>query len=147
MRHIDRLPEPQILTDKHDEWQKKFDEKRKNNPNARPDSTKYGNKNIRETLDSCSHFKCFYCEATLKGDLKEIDHFKEVAIAPELAYTWSNLYLSCHNCNDKYSHDVIPLSDVLDPCSDTDDEIKKNITFEDECICAQPDSKKGLQTI
>lgn len=29
MRHIDRLPEPQILTDKHDEWQKKFDEKGK----------------------------------------------------------------------------------------------------------------------
>jgi len=42
---------------------------------------------------------------------------------------------------------VIPLSDVLDPCSDTDDEIKKNITFEDECICPQPDSEKGLQTI
>ena len=147
MRHIDRLPEPQILTKKHDEWQKKFDEKRKNDPNARPDSTKYGNKNIRATLDSCSHFKCFYCEATLKGDLKEIDHFKEVAIAPELAYTWSNLYLSCHNCNDKYPHNVIPLSDILDPCSDSDDEIKKNITFEDECICAQPDSEKGLQTI
>lgn len=147
MRHIDRLPEPQILIDKHDEWQRKFDEKRENNPKARPDSNKYGHKDIRETLNSCSHYKCFYCEATLKGDLREIDHFKEVAIAPELAYTWSNLYLSCHNCNDKLSHDKIPLSDVLDPCSDTDDEIKENITFEDECICAQPDSEKGLQTI
>lgn len=71
MRHIDRLPEPQILADKHDEWQRKFYEKRENNPKARPDSTKYGHKDIREMLNSCSHYKCFYCEAALKGDLKE----------------------------------------------------------------------------
>ena len=32
MRHIDRLPIPQILSKKQKDWQTKFDEKLKNNP-------------------------------------------------------------------------------------------------------------------
>lgn len=147
MRYIKRLPEPDILVQKRDEWQKKFEEKKAKNATARPDSSKYGNPSIRERLEMCSHRKCFYCESLLKGEPKEIDHFIEVAIAPELAYTWTNLYLSCSNCNDKVSHDVIPVDEVLDPCKSSDEEIRANITFEDECICSQPGSEKGLKTI
>lgn len=147
MRHIDRLPKPQILAEKQDAWQEKFNEKRAENPNTRPDSKKYGHPKIREMLNSCSHGKCFYCETIIKDDMQEIDHFKEVALAPELAYTWENLYLSCHKCNDKIAHDAIPVEKVLDPCKDSDEEIKKNITFDDECICARPGSEKGLSTI
>lgn len=29
MRHIERLPEPAILKEKHDEWQEKFDKAKK----------------------------------------------------------------------------------------------------------------------
>ena len=147
MRHINRLPEPEILSQKHELWQQQFDERRRENPKLRPDNSKYGNPKIRKALDACSHYKCFYCESKLKGELKEIDHLKEVAIAPELAFTWTNLYLSCHNCNDKIDHNSIPVEDVLDPCSATDEEIQNNITFEDECICSQPGSDKGLKTI
>lgn len=147
MRHIDRLLEPEILSRKHEWWQQQFDERRAANPKYRPDASKYGNKQIREVLDACSHGKCFYCESKLKGELKEIDHLKEVAIAPELAFTWTNLYLSCHHCNDKIDHNGIPVEEVLDPCSATDEEIQRNITFEDECICIQPGSDKGLKTI
>lgn len=147
MRHIDRLPKPQILAEKQDVWQEKFNEKRVENPKARPDSKKYGHPKIREMLNSCSHSKCFYCETIIKDDMQEIDHFKEVALAPELAYTWENLYLSCHKCNDKIAHDAIPVEKVLDPCKDSDEEIKKNITFDDECICVRHGSEKGLSTI
>lgn len=147
MRHIDRLPKPQILAEKQDVWQEKFNEKRVENPKARPDSKKYGHPKIREMLNSCSHGKCFYCETIIKDDMQEIDHFKEVALAPELAYTWENLYLSCHKCNDKIAHDAIPVEKVLDPCKDSDEEIKKNITFDDECICVRHGSEKGLSTI
>ena len=62
MRHIDRLPEPEILVRKHEVWQQQFDKGRTVNPKLRPDSSKYGNKDIRKTLDACSHYKCFYCE-------------------------------------------------------------------------------------
>lgn len=147
MRHIDRLPEPDILLQKRELWQQQFDKRRKENPKARPDSSKYGNKAIRTTLDACSHIKCFYCESRLKGESKEIDHLKEVSIAPELAFTWSNLYLSCRNCNDKVDHNGIPVEDILDPCLATDEEIQENITFEDECIYSQSGSDKGLKTI
>lgn len=147
MRHIDRLPKPQILAEKQDTWQEKFNEKRAENPKARPDSNKYGHPQIRERLNSCSYGKCFYCETSIENDMQEIDHFKEVALAPELAYTWENLYLSCHKCNDKIAHDAIPIEKVLDPCKDSDEDIQENITFEDECICALPGSEKGLNTI
>lgn len=147
MRHIERLPEPEILVKKHQEWQRKFDEQRQAHPGCRPDSSKYGHKKIREMLDACSYHKCFYCESRLKGELKGIDHFVEVSLAPELAFKWENLYLSCSNCNDKIPHNVIPVEQVLDPCRSSDEEIQANITFEDECICSCPGSEIGLRTI
>lgn len=59
MRHIERLPIPKILDDKQEEWQKKFEEKLVSNPKARPDSSKYGHKDIRMQFNSCSFNKCF----------------------------------------------------------------------------------------
>lgn len=47
----------------------------------------------------------------------------------------------------KYQISKIPKSDVLDPFIDTDDEIKMNLTFEDEIITAYNGSIKGLNTI
>ncbi len=146
MRHIERVREPDILVRKRVEWQEKFDERRAADSHARPDSSKYGHPDIKDALVACSSDKCFYCESKLSGD-GEIDHFIEVAIAPDLAYTWTNLYLSCRKCNDKFNHNVIPVEDVLDPCNDSDAIIQDNITFEDECICSQPDSVIGLNTI
>ena len=147
MRHVDRLPMPEILAEKQQEWQEKFDEKLLLNPKARPDSTKYGHKEIRRQLDSCSFNKCFYCESKLVGRPREIDHYIEVAIAPSLAYEWTNLYLSCNNCNDKLNHVTIPIKEALNPCEDSDEEIQRHITYEKECICSQPVSEKGLKTI
>jgi hypothetical protein len=46
MRHIDRLPEPQILSKKKEEWQCKFEQKLARNPKARPDASKYGHEEI-----------------------------------------------------------------------------------------------------
>lgn len=147
MRHIERLPIPQILANKHDEWQAKYEERLAVNPKARPDSSKYGHNDIRERLNSCSFNKCFYCESKLKGTLKEIDHYIEVSIDHSKAYDWDNLYLSCSNCNDKFDHNAIPVTEALNPCVDSDEEIQRHITFEKECICSQPGSEKGLKTI
>lgn len=114
MRHIERVEEPIILAHKHKEWQEKYDAQRVAKPSVRPDSSKYGHQEIRNALYACSFGKCFYCESKLSGDMKEIDHFREVAIIPEQAYTWSNLYLSCNNCNNKINHKEIPVEEVLD---------------------------------
>ena len=147
MRHIDRLPEPQILSKKKEEWQCKFEQKLARNPKVRPDASKYGHEEIRQQLNSCSFNKCFYCESLLVCSNQEIDHHIEVAIEPSLAFEWTNLYLSCSNCNDKLDHNSIPVTNVLNPCVDTDEEIKKHITFEKELIRTQNASEKGSKTI
>lgn len=147
MRHIERLPIPQILANKHHEWQVKYERKLATHPKVRPDGSKYGHKDIRDVLNSCSFNKCFYCESKLTGAPREIDHYIEVSIDHSKAYDWDNLYLSCSNCNDKIDHSVIPVTEALNPCVDLDAEIQRHITFEKECICSQPGSTKGLKTI
>lgn len=147
MRHIERLSEPAILKEKQAEWQEKYEAKLAVDPHARPDNSKYAHKEIKDTLYAMSYGKCFYCESKLSGGNKEVDHFVEVAIDHRKAYEWDNLYLSCTNCNDKIDHKAIPVTDALDPCSDSEEEIRNNITFVDELICAVPGSTKGLNTI
>lgn len=141
MRYIQRFSEPKILENKKKEWTEKFIESQK----YRPDSSKYGHNEIKNKLLAISHNKCFYCESLLKGSTKEIDHFIEVSEDKNLAYEWENLYLSCDNCNDKIPNKDIPVTDVLDPCKDSDEEIKKHISFEDEQITYY--SNKGEKTI
>jgi uncharacterized protein (TIGR02646 family) len=143
MRWIERLPEPQILIDRKKEWLDNFLASGK----KRPDSSKYAHEQIKIQLNSMSYSKCFYCETKLKDKTKEVDHHIEVSVNPNLSFEWYNLYLSCDSCNNKIPHSAIPISDALNPCSNTDDEIAKHITFDDELIGPKDNSEVGLITI
>lgn len=147
MIHIERLEKPRILKEKQEEWQQKYNERLLDNPKARPESAKYAHKEIRMRLGECSSDKCFYCETKLLGHPREVDHFVEVSIDHSKAFDWENLYLSCPNCNDKVNHNVIPVQTALDPCADSNEEIRSNIFFDDELVCMQPASTKGKNTI
>lgn len=143
MIHIDRLPKPNILVKKEVEWTVKFLKSGK----KRPQRSQYAHKEILDTLKAMSNCKCFYCERPLKGEPKEVDHNIEVSIDPSKAFSWDNLYLSCHNCNDKLDENKIPRSETLDPCADSNAEIQRNIYFVDEIILPYNDSEKGKLTI
>jgi HNH endonuclease len=143
MRGLIRLTKPQILIDREDKWKDDFIASGK----ARPDSSKYGHESIRIELASISFHKCFYCESKLKLEPKEVDHHIEVSIKKELAFVWTNLYLSCDNCNNKVNHDAIPINAVLDPCINNDSEIREHLTFDDEMITSVGGSELGLKTI
>ncbi|MGI4749693.1 MAG: HNH endonuclease [Janthinobacterium lividum] len=143
MRALIRLPEPQILIDKGTKWLNNL----LLSGNSRPDSSKYGNPNIKLQLKSMSFHKYFYCESKLKDKPSEIDHHIEVAVDISLSYTWTNLYLSCDNCNDKLSHNTIPINQALDPCVNSNEEIQDHLTFVDEIITAKNSSILGLNTI
>lgn len=147
MRHIDRLDTPEVLKKKQTQWEAKYKTKLATSPNSRPDPSKYAHDEIRNQLKTMSHCKCFYCEGILKDLQSEVDHYIEVACDRTKAYQWENLYLGCNNCNKKVPHNKIPVTDALDPCSDSDATIKDNITFENEVIQAVPESPKGLKTI
>lgn len=143
MRSLERLPEPQILTDRKENWRDSFIA----SGNKRPDSNKYGHNSIRIQLNSMSYHKCFYCESKLKGKRKEVDHHVEVSIDKTLSFEWTNLYLSCDNCNGKLPHSSIRIEDALDPCRNTEVEIKEHLTFNDEFIQPRNNSDLGLRTI
>lgn len=143
MRGLIRLPKPQILIDRGDKWKDDFIASGK----LRPDSSKYGHESIRTQLATMSFHKCFYCESKLKLEPREVDHHVEVSIKKELAFVWTNLYLSCDNCNNKVNHDAIPIDTALDPCKNNDAEIQQHLTFEDEMITSVDGSSLGLKTI
>ena len=143
MRSINRLNEPDILKRKGDDWKNNFVLSDK----SRPDNSKYGHPEIKASLEAMSFHKCYYCERELKGTIKEIDHFIEVAERRDLAFEWTNLYLACDNCNGKFPNSQIPVAHVIDPCNTTDEEIEEHLTFEDEQIKAKNNSAIGLKTI
>lgn len=130
MRYIGRNPEPAILNQRKAEWTTKFI----NSGKDRPDNSKYGHPEIKTSLYSVSHNKCYYCETILKGKPSEIDHYIEVSENKSLAFEWTNLYLSCDNCNDKLPNKSISVLDTLNPCQDDNEEIRKHLKFEDEQI-------------
>lgn len=108
MYKITRHPtsEPQILQEKGKEWTEKFVETRKTNKKHKH-SWKIKNINyhdvIVDALSILTNEHCSYCDkypldARAKTDL-QIDHFKPVSKHEELAFEWTNLYLSCAGCN------------------------------------------------
>lgn len=143
MRHLNRLPEPQVLIDKKILWRDNFLASGKD----RPDSSKYAHKDIRNDLNSTSHHKCFYCETKLKGLPREVDHLIEVTVDKRLSFEWDNLYLSCDNCNGKIRHDKMPINICLNPFNDTDEDIFEHISFDKELIIPKNNSEIGLRTI
>ena len=143
MRHIDRLPIPNILDINGAEWTRIFIASGR----ARPHSGQYGHAEVRALLNAMSGHKCFYCERLLKDIPNEVDHYIEVAEYKHLAYLWENLYLACDNCNGKISNRLLPVLDTLDPCAHSDAEIELCLTFNDELIREFDDSEMGRQKI
>ena len=64
-----------------------------------------------------------------------------------MAFDWNNLNLSCDQCNNKRPNKDIPVDKVLDPCKDSDEEIQRCITFDNEIMYENNDSEKGRLTI
>jgi hypothetical protein len=143
MRPINRTPKPDILARKENEWTQKF----MNSNKARPDNSKYGHIDIQTGLYSASHNKCYYCERMLLNDPCEIDHFIEVTEDRSLSFEWTNLYLACTNCNDKYPNRDYPVTSVIDPCSTSDTEIEDNLTFISDVMKSKNNSKRSHDTI
>jgi hypothetical protein len=143
MRHLERLPKPNILSQKDKEWTDKFIESGK----TRPDNSKYGHKDIITDLNAISFHKCFYSEQKLKGIPREIDHHIEVSERKDLAYDWDNLYLSSTECNNKLPNKIISVSDVLNPFNNSDEEFESHFIFENEFVTARNGSELALNTI
>ncbi|HXU30001.1 MAG TPA: hypothetical protein VN851_05435 [Thermoanaerobaculia bacterium] len=89
------------------------------------DSSIYGDPSVKSLLIEAQHGKCAFCESKIQhiayGD---VEHFRPKAGYRQheddplgrpgyywLAYDWSNLYLACQLCNQRYKKNLFPLLD------------------------------------
>jgi uncharacterized protein (TIGR02646 family) len=89
------------------------------------DDTLYGATSVKSALRKAQHDKCAFCESKITliayGD---VEHFRPKAghVQQEgdklsrpgyywLAYAWSNLFLACPLCNQRFKRNLFPLRD------------------------------------
>jgi len=108
MNRINRniVNKPECLENKADAWTNELIEQRK----IKPDYWiwhQYKNEKVEhlisKALTEISNNRCSYCDIrpVRKGAIKpSIDHFKPKSNFPELAYEWTNLFLSCYQCQE-----------------------------------------------
>lgn len=75
------------------------------------DDDTYGHAQVRMALEAVFHQKCAYCESEATATSAwDVEHFRPKGRVSEspghpgyywLAYTWTNLYLSCQFCNQR----------------------------------------------
>ncbi len=90
----------------------------------------YGPKTVKTALKAAQHHKCCFCEARFDANYNgDVEHFRpkggvtvgKRTIRPGyywLAYTWTNLYYACADCNQYRKRNQFPLSDDTQRAAD-----------------------------
>jgi len=124
MNKIDRnkIDKPECLVEKAEKWTKDLIDKRQSKPDYW-NWHQFKNKKVENLLTvdltEITNYRCSYCDIrpVRKGALKpSIDHFKPKSDFPELAYEWTNLFLSCYQCQE-YKGGSYPYVEPLKPDS------------------------------
>lgn len=133
----------------------------------------YGHAQVKTALLAWQHDKCAFCESSIAASQPgDVEHFRPkgrvvlpggAAVEPGywwLAYTWSNLFCACANCNRSFKRCHFPLADeaararspdddllaerplLLDPAIDA---VEDHITFDRDV--AKPLTDRGRVTI
>ena len=140
------------------------------------DSGIYAAKSVKNALVKAQHGKCCFCESQVTHvDYGDVEHFRPKGGFRQkesdplskpgyywLAYDWSNLFLSCALCNQRYKRNLFPLLDrskrarshhddigderplFLNPA---EDDPEKHIRFRAETPYAIGGSRRGKATI
>ncbi|MBD3905803.1 hypothetical protein NAL32_06595 [Chryseobacterium sp. Ch-15] len=145
MRHLVRTDKPRILNEKEITWLEKFTDSGKDRP-TNGNST-YAHTEVKQTLSDISYRKCFYSEVKFTNlSEAQVDHYIEVTEDKTKTFEWTNLFLSHKDSNQgKKPNSIIPNSETLNPFNDSDEEIERNLYFEDEHIRFL--QEKGEKTI
>lgn len=84
------------------------------------DSNIYASAEVKDSLKTSHKNKCAYCERNLNGDYGDVEHYRPKGGVTGnkgglgywwLAYEWSNLLLSCSECNRSCKRNSFPLAD------------------------------------
>jgi len=136
----------------------------------------YGAASVKTALIKAQHKKCCFCESKVTHiSYGDVEHFRpkggfrqkksDPLTKPGyywLAYEWSNLFLSCTLCNQRYKANLFPLAvirnrarshhdDVADErpqfIHPSDDDPEQYIGFRDEVVYAIGGKRRGKVTI
>jgi uncharacterized protein (TIGR02646 family) len=139
------------------------------------DSGIYGHKTVKQALIKAQHDKCCFCESKITHiSYGDVEHFRPKAAVRQkskdplerpgyywLAYEWSNLFLSCQLCNQRYKENLFPLKDPGKRAKSHKDNVKveeqmfispeeepeEMIAFREEIVYAIDDNPRGKATI
>ena len=103
MIRIQKTQKPKILVDNAATWTYEYTScLAAGKEPSKEVSTRYNKPEIKEALEKETHGKCAYCESKIKhisyGDIEHILP-KSKNARPDLYVEWSNLALSCEQCN------------------------------------------------
>ncbi len=103
MRKLNRLEPPACLFENYWVWTQDFVLARQENPSF---SFSWRNKacyqELRQVLSTMTQGRCSFCDGSVGSESREtVEHFKPKSIFPDLAYTWSNLFICCDVCQGK----------------------------------------------
>jgi len=139
------------------------------------DSNIYGHKKVKKELIEAQHDKCCFCESKISHiSYGDVEHFRPkggVRQTPNgplgkpgyywLAYEWSNLFLSCQLCNQRFKRNLFPLKNPRDRAISHNNDInaekpmfispaenpRRHIFFRKEIAYAIDDNPRGKATI
>lgn len=146
MINIKKLEEPEILKKNKKRWTERYLElynSGKSIPN--PLKFKYREKEIKDQIRKETYDKCAYCESKIShvspGD---IEHILPKKYCKELVFEWTNLTLSCEQCNRTRKNDYYdPKDPLINPYTDNpSDHLMALGAF----ITHMPGDKKGELT-
>lgn len=132
MRKLKKNPKPQILIDHAATWTAEYCACL--NAGKTPSDViakRYNHPTIKDALEKETHEKCAYCESKIKhisyGDIEHILP-KNKEARPDLYVEWTNLTLSCEQCNRSgkrtYYDPKLPL---INPYTDAPEEFLHDI--------------------
>ena len=104
MIHVNRMPEPAILTTKKVTWLAELMTAiaSKDPIQIKACQKKYGHKKVKDQLELMFSEKCAYCESHINVvTTGHIEHFRPKSRFKAQTFEWLNLLLSCPNCNNK----------------------------------------------
>jgi len=103
------------------------------------DANIYADDTVKQQLITVQHGKCFLCESQVRhisyGDVEHfrpkggccqnVDHDLEKPGYYWLAYEWSNLFLACQFCNQRFKKNLFPLIDPTKRAKSHKDDINQ----------------------
>ena len=134
MIRIQRPPEPPRVLETSgtkqtmahcDEYDRDADAYRRGAKRFNFSSYVYGHDSVRHSLSTVQRDKCCYCESRLGvTSHRVVEHFRPKGAVQQdsdqrmeypgyywLAYSWTNLFMSCHVCNSTHKRSLFPLAD------------------------------------